>query len=163
MTTIGKILILLGVLLVAGAVFPLLTYTTNCGGNSAALAAVGCYARMANFDAKENPAHTFNILTVIQEHREEVSLLPGRSWLRRAHLLVSTTPLTSDRTQPRRVTIVCDTPYNNVPEHRLRTAPFTHAAGFSDGSAALITRVEFASLDISSFVDLDAIDPSPAK
>jgi len=55
--------------------WPSFTYTTNCGGNSAALAAVRNYATLAYVDAKENPSRPFDILSAIHEHREGFPLL----------------------------------------------------------------------------------------
>ena len=158
-----KTLLLLGALLAIGAaVFPSLTYTTNCGGNSAALAAVGTYTTLARVEAMDSPDHAFRVTSATAPQREQLAQLPGASWLRRAHFLVSTTPVAAESTE-HRVIIVCDTPYTNVPRRWFGSAPPSHAAGFSDGSTGLITSTEFAALDRTSFVALNELYPTNSK
>ena len=157
-----KLLMLLGVLgaiCIALAVFPW-TVTSNCGGNSAALSAVRSYATRAVVAMMESPDHTFRVTAATPDEQDQLRQLPGARWVPRAHFLVSTTPVTLE---PRRAIIVCDTPYTNVPQHRFADAPPSHAVGFSDGSAELISPTKFAALDRSSFVSLDELFPPSSK
>jgi hypothetical protein len=111
-----KILLLVGVLLAVGAaVFPTLTHTTNCGGNSAALAQVHRIALLARVTTFDAPDHSFRFTFADSQQREQLSQLSRTHWLRSARFLVSTTPVSQDETQPRRVIAVCDTPFSNVP------------------------------------------------
>jgi hypothetical protein len=159
-----KTLLLVGILLAVGAaVFPTLSYSTNCGGNSAALGqvcSITLVARTATFDA---PDHSFRFTSVDSKQREHLSLLSRTHWLRGARFLVSTTPVSEHETQPRRVIAVCDTPYRNVPRRWIASAPPTHAAGFADGSHGLVSTAEFAALDRSTFTPLDELYPQESK
>src|SRR5438067_8803024 len=98
------------------AAVPLFSYTTNCGGNSAALAAVSAYVLMATVEAMESPDHAFHVTSATPQQREQLAHLPGASWLGHAHFLVSTTPVAAE-SREHRLIIVCDTPYTNVPRH----------------------------------------------
>ena len=158
-----KTLLLLGAFLAIGAaVIPSLTYTTNCGGNSAALAAVSTYVTLARVEAMDSPEHSFRVTAATPQQREQLVRLPGASWLRRAHLLVSTTPVPAESPE-RRVIIVCDSPYTNVPRRWFGSVPPSHATGFSDGSTRLISSAEFAALDRSTFVALNELYPTNSK
>jgi len=156
-------LVIVGGLLATGAaVFVSFACTTDCGGNSAALTAVSTYVMLARSEAMEGPDHGFRITSATPEQRAEVAHLPGAPWLRRAHFLVSTAPITAESSE-RHIIIVCDTPYRNVPRRWIGSAPAMHAAGFSDGSTALISLAEFASLDRSRFITLDELYSSNSK
>lgn len=138
-----------------GAAFlPLLDGSTNCGGNSAALSAVRAYARFALNEAMVDTGHGFRVTEATAEQRDQLASLPGAGWLPRAHFLVSSAPVLAD-SKKRRVVIVCDRPFTNVPRRWMGSAPPAHAAGFSDGTARLISPTEFAGLDWSSFVKVD--------
>lgn len=150
----------LSVLAVAAALaFPFFGYTTNCGGNSAALSRVQEYALVASMTASDNLEHTFRVNAVTPDLRKQLAELAHCRWIPNARFLVATAPLYTNESRSRRVIIVCDTPYRNVPRRWMGSAPPAHAAGFSDGSAALISPAEFAALDRSSFTYLDEIYP----
>ncbi|EDY15775.1 hypothetical protein CfE428DRAFT_6703 [Chthoniobacter flavus Ellin428] len=139
------------------------TYTTNCGGNSAALARVRNIATLARAAAMEAPDHSFQFTAVRAEQRELFSDLRQNHWLPNAHFLVCTVPLSADGAQSHRVIVVCDTAYNNVPRRWIGTAPSTHAAAFADGSSGLISAQEFAALDRSQFTPFDELFPATAR
>jgi hypothetical protein len=158
-----KTMLLFGALLAIGAAgIPTFTYTTNCGGNSAALTTVRTYVALARVEAMDSPVHAFHVTSATPQQREQLAQLPGKFWLRRAHFLVSTVPVAAESTE-RRVIIVCDTPYTNVPRRWLGSAPPVHAAGFSDGSTGLISTTEFAALNRTSFVALNDLYPINSK
>ena len=159
-----KAQLLLGLFLAIGAVVisavvPL-SSGTNCGGNSAALARVHQYAVLARMGAMDSPDHIFRVGTVAPEQRKQLAEFAHYFWIPRARFLLSTAPLSEQEPQSRRVIVVCDTPYSNVPRRWIGSAPPAHAAGFSDGSLALISPAEFAALDRSSFKFLDELYPN---
>jgi hypothetical protein len=136
------------------------THSSNCGGNSAALAAVQDYAMFARMAAEDSADHSFHITSATPEQLTHLTNYTLRGWLPNVRFLVSTQPVPEPQTKEgHRVIIVCDTPFNNVPRRLIGSAPFTHAAGFSDGSTGLISQGEFAKLDRTSFKFLDEIHP----
>ena len=153
------LLLIVGILAVGAAVFPTLSYTTNCGGNSAALAQVRSIALLALAGTYDAPDHSFRFTAADAGQREQLALYARTHWLRSARFLVSTAPVSEHEAPPRRIIAVCDTPYRNVPRRWIGSAPPTHAAGFSDGSHGLISPAEFAALDRSTFVALDELYP----
>ena len=146
-------------MVVGGMLFPRVT-ATNCGGNSAALTAVHSYVSMTIVAAMDNPDRAFNPMAMTPDQRSQISNLPGASSNRHTHLLISKIPFVPRSSEPRRVVIVCDTPYTNVPQ---RPSPPTHAAGFSDGTTGLISPKEFAALDHSTFVAIDELFPAEKR
>jgi hypothetical protein len=61
----GPILIpIVAAFAICAAVLSPFEITSNCGGNSAALAAVGNYALMARFEATESPDRSFNYIAI---------------------------------------------------------------------------------------------------
>jgi hypothetical protein len=137
-----------------------LGYTTNCGGNSAALARVREYALLVRMTVADSPEHSFRVGEVTPEQRKQLAELAHYHWISDARFLVSTAALSDQGSQPKRIIVVCDTPYCNVPRHWIGSAPPAHAAGYSDGSASLISPAEFAALDRSSFNFLDELYPT---
>jgi hypothetical protein len=141
-------------------VLPLFARASNCGGNSAALFNVRMYVLLARTGAMDTPEHTFRVMTVTPEQRKELADVAHDHWIPNARFLVSTAPLSEERSQLRRIIVVCDTPYSNVPRRWIGSASPAHAAGFSDGSAELISPTQFAALDRSSFAFLDELYPA---
>lgn len=144
----------------AVSVLPLFARASNCGGNSAALSNVRLYVLLARMGAMDSPDQTFCVMTVTPERRKELADVEHDHWIPNARFLVSTALLSEQRSQSRRIIVVCDTPYSNVPRRWIGSAPPTHAAGFSDGSAGLISPAQFAALDKSSFALLDELYPT---
>ena len=141
---------------VVSAIVPL-GYATNCGGNSAALARVQEYVIFARMAATDSPDHSFRVGSVGPEQQKALAKLAHYHWIPAARFLVCTAALSDQESQSNRIIVVCDTPYNNVPRLWIGSAPLAHAAGFSDGSASLISQAEFAALDRSSFKFLDEL------
>ena len=159
-----KLLLLLAGLLAIGAVvLPTIGYTTNCGGNSAALAQVQGIALIAHVGTFDTPDHSFRFTAANAEQREQLTYYSRTHWLRSARFLVSTGPVSEHEAQPRRIIAVCDTPYRNVPRRWIGSAPPTHAAAFAEGSHGLISTAEFAALDRSTFTPLDELYPPNPK
>ena len=155
-----KILLLIGALLACGvASLPLLTHTTNCGGNCAARANCAIVAASLAIEPSRHPDGTISFLDPSPELRRSLPGLARQSWLPDARFLVLAEPFYSRTSLPRLVVYVCDRPYSNVPECLLFSAPPTHAAVYSDGSMALISTSDFAALDFSRFRDLKELYP----
>jgi hypothetical protein len=156
-----EILVLVAILAIGVAcVLPLFAPASNCGGNSAALFNVRRYVLLASMGAVESPDHSFHVKKVTPEQRKELADAAHDHWIPNARFLVSTLPLSEERSPLRRIVVVCDTPYSNVPHRWIGSAPPAHAAGFSDGSVELISPAQFAALDRSSFAFLDELYPT---
>jgi len=140
---------------------------TNCGGNSAALSDCQTYVLALLVEAADNPGHPFLLTNISPETRKEFAFIARPNhWIRKAHYLVSTEPLIGAELpipkdpKNRRILIVCDTPFTNVPERRFWHAPPPiHVVGYSDGATGLISPAEFAALDRSTFKRLDELFP----
>jgi hypothetical protein len=155
-----KTLFLLGALFgLAAILIPALPRGTNCGGNSATLAQIFNITLIARIGAQDSPEHSFRFTAVNSQQREQLSDGARNHWLPGARFLLSTIPVSMQEDQPRRIIVVCNTPYRNVPRKWIGSAPLTHAAGFSDGTCSLISPAEFGALDFSTFASLDKLYP----
>ena len=137
---------------------------SNCGGNSAAISNVRQYYAIVEVAAASRPDHRFSIASATPQEREDLAAAARGPWTGGARYIVSTQPYQAGARGPRRLIIVCDTPFRNVPR-RLIPYPPTHAAAFSDGSVALISVAEYAALDHSVLVPLDQLlaDQGPSS
>jgi hypothetical protein len=106
--------------------------------------------------AASRPDHRFAIASATPEEREELAAVAEGSWTGGARFLVATEPYEARAPGPRRLLIVCETAFRNVPRRLIPPAP-THAAAYSDGSVALISASEYAALDHSKLVPLDQL------
>lgn len=150
------LLLIVGFLAIGVTVSPSIApMKTNCGGNSAALSRVQNIALTAIAGTEDAPDHTFHFGAASTEARKQLTFYARSGWLPRAHFLVSNAAVSKQG--PKRIIVVCDTPYRNVPQRWIGLAPTTHAAGFSDGSCGLISPKEFSALDRSTFVALDEL------
>ncbi len=157
--TRGRLLLACALFVICSVPFYTTGVATNCGGNSAALAQVSQIAVIARVGSMDAPDHLFYFSKANSRELDQLSELGQTFWLHGAHFLVSTSPVSENEPQPRRVIVVCDTAYRNVPQRRFGSAPPTHAAGFADGSCGLISTTEFAKLDPASLVPLDKVYP----
>jgi len=148
--------------LCAAALLPLLARTSNCGGNSAALAACKGYITVLRLWGYENEGHMFHFDQTDQETRRSLGHLPGASWIHSARLLARLDDVRIDPVAEKRILMVCDHPYDNVPQRRFGRSPLAYAVAYSTGETGLISADEFARLDLSDFIDLQAL-PSTAK
>jgi len=156
--------LLLGILaVVVSAAIPTKMHMSNCGGNSAALSQVRSIDQFALICADEAAGGTFEFTAADDHQREELASDARNDWLHDAHFLVSTLPIVRTEAQQRKIVVVCDKPYRNVPQQTFGSAPPTHAAGYSDGSPGLISTKEFAALDLSHFKALDELFPPLIK
>ena len=128
---------------------------SNCGGNSAALYKVLRFALVVRESAQRRPDGTFSLASATEEERGDFASITDGSWTGSARYLVSTQPFRTSPGAPRRMLIVCDRAFSNVPRRLILANAPTHAVAFSDGSNALISKERFAALDLSSFTPLD--------
>lgn len=137
--------------------------SSNCGGNSAALNDVRIYALIAR-QAPEGPDSPFVFEDLTHEEQSWLRRMLDDFWLNGAGFLVDPRPDRLAPAEPKRLLIVCDRAFRNVPRNWIGSAPPTHAAAFADGSTALISEAEFAVIDRSVLVplrDLVPADPKP--
>jgi hypothetical protein len=131
--------------------------TSNCGGNSAALAQVAMITETLQLWTLESANGKFALIAVSAEQRDELVRYASNNWIGDARYFVTSTPIDRNSSQ-RRVVVFCDHPYDNVPRYTLGKAPPTHAVGYSDGSTGLLTVEQFKQLDRTSFVALELIE-----
>lgn len=147
--TLSAILVLLS--------FTPMAHSTNCGGNSSALQKVHSlksFAVSSNFDRGDG---SFSFSELSEAELDHLAALGGSSWNREAKFYVASGKISFSETT-RRIVAVCDTPYSNVPEHRVGIwrwpGPPTHAVAYSDGSTGLISPEEYADINKADFVDV---------
>jgi hypothetical protein len=147
-------------LIAAGFLLPALARRSNCGGNSAALAACKGYVTVLQLWAAGNDNKSFDFSSADVETQRRCLKLPGASWIRSARLLAKIQNVKIDPAAEKQVILVCDQPFNNVPQKFWGKAPFSHAVAYSTGESALISPEEFSRLNLSGFVDLQALGKS---
>ena len=62
-----------------------------------------------------------------------------------------------DAAADKRIIMVCDHPYDNVPQRIFGRSPMAHAVAYSTGESGLISPAEFVQLDLSAFIDLQML------
>lgn len=136
-------------------VVPALKQPSNCGGNSEALNDVKLYALTMQWVAETQPDHQFSIASSTAGELAQLrDLATGPAG---AGFLVSPRPYRHPPAGPKRIVIVCDRAFTNVPRRLFGRAPPTHAAAYSDGSCGLISVADFKALDRSEFVPLEEL------
>lgn len=143
------------VLLIFGSVFGVVTLGILLGvrkhtpfsENRLALYLVEKYAAEARAQAELSGEHGFRV------EATPVLLAPAQT-RGGPRYLVSVSPLVLPSNESKRIIIVCDTPFSDVPKRVIFQAPPSHAVGYSDGTTGLISPGEYARLNLSSFVSL---------
>ncbi len=143
--------------LVGALLFPALAPPSNCGGNSAALAACKTISHCFQLIGAERGDQAVSITELRRSEREYFKHVSGLSWLGQAKVLISPTRVGIGGATGSVVIAACDRPFNNVPRRMFGKAPLTHAIGYADGSTGLISVDEFQRLDLSGFVDVRTI------
>ena len=133
---------------------PLVARSSNCGGNSAALAACKSLAICFSLTVSERGNKSVSDTNLSDIEREYFKQIAGLNWLHNAKVLVTPAAVTIERQQ---VVAACDKPFDNVPRRLFGKAPLTHAVAYSDGTTGLISTEEFRKLDLSNFVDVKTI------
>lgn len=150
--TLSAILVLLS--------FTPMARTSNCGGNSSALHRVHSLKSFAASSNFERGDESFRFSELSQAELDHLAALGGSPWNREAKFYVASGKISFSETT-RRIIAVCDTPYSNVPEHRMGMwrwwAPLTHAVAYSDGNTGLITPEEYAGINKADLIDVASI------
>ena len=158
-----KLLVTLSTVLVLSvcgvALLPLLARSTNCGGNSAALAACKSVAVCFELVVSERAGKPVSIADLSETERDYFQQIAGLNWLGEAKDLVTAAPVSSNN-QNQQVVAVCDKAFDNVPRRVFAKAPLTHAVAYADGSTALISVADFQKLDVGMFVDVKSVQPT---
>jgi hypothetical protein len=144
------------VLVAAGLVVPAMK-RSNCGGNSAALAACKAYITVLQLWSADHEGQSFHFDQADTAARQELGRLPGALWIRSARLLARLDDVRMDAAADKRIIMVCDHPYGNVPQRTFGKSPMAHAVAYSTGETGLISPEQFARLDLSGFVDLQSL------
>ena len=152
---VATVIVCLVMLSSVGLVLPSILAASNCGGNSAALARVSVYSKIVSFGAERRPDHTFSLASATPEEREWITSATRPGWIGDGRYFISTRPVHVALGEPRRVVIVCNRAFRNVPRRFLFANPPTHAVGYSDGTTELISRERYAALDLSTFIPAD--------
>ena len=128
----------------------------NCGGNSAALSDMRYYELIASNAAAGSPDHRFCVTSATSEQREQLAFVTqGRN--SNARYLASTSPYPDPPGTPRRIIMVCERSFTNVPPPLLWPSPPAHAVAFSDGTVGLISVADFEALDRSTLKPMDEL------
>jgi hypothetical protein len=150
--------IALALVLCAVLLLPSLTPPSNCGGNSAALAACShiglCFSNIS--EKRGNQPVSIVELSAAERASFEF-VLSDLSWIPNSKVFVTRSAIQVDSSNGKRIICVCHTPFDNVPQRWIGKAPLTHAVGYGDGSAGLLSVEEFQRLDLSDFVDVSSI------
>ena len=144
-------------LAIAGFLFPMFKGTSNCGGNSAALAACKSYIVILQLWAEDHPNMAFQYSQADAETKQNLARLPGASWIRSTRLLARLEDVRVDPTTGRQIIMVCERAFDNVPQRIFRRAPMAHAVAYSTGETGLITPDQFTQLDLRGFVDVQTL------
>jgi hypothetical protein len=153
--TVVEVMLLIAVVLICAAVFtPMLSRPTNCGGNTAALSACRYVAVSLKMIAMDRGDAPLSITNLTPREKETFKRIPGASWLPGCRILVARGPIEE---KGKEIIAVCEQPFRNVPRRIIGKAPPTHAVGYSDGSAGLISVEQFRRADFSAFIDVKTI------
>ncbi len=146
------ILILLAIIL--AIIIPQLISYSNCGGNSAALAACKQSSLIMIYESKETGK--INIEKISDNGKQALArALIDNSWINAEFYLKKGDIKLSDKKKHPEIIIVCDTMYDNVPQPTIynfyKKTP-RHAAGLSDYSTKLINGDEFSRINLKEYI-----------
>lgn len=145
-------------LVICGAILlPALARPSNCGGNSAALAACQTVSLCFQLIADERGDAAVSIHELNENERGYFKHVSGLNWIGPGRVLVTTERVGTDGATGKAVIAVCDKPFDNVPRRLFGKAPLAHAVAYADGHTSLISTDEFQRLDLSGFVDARTI------
>src|SRR5207247_8604309 len=144
------------VVVAAGMMLPAMK-RSNCGGNSAALSACKAYITISHCRAADHHGESFHFDQADTQTRQQLGRLPGASWIRSGRLMARLDEVRVEAAADKRIIMVCDHPYDNVPQRIFGTSPMAHAVSYSNGETGLISPQQFARLSLSGFVDLQSL------
>jgi hypothetical protein len=144
------------VFVAAGLILPTMS-RSNCGGNTAALAACNGYITVLQLWEADHEGQMFSYDQADEVTRRHLGRLPGASWIRSARLMARLDDVSVDAAADRQIIMVCDHPYDNVPQKLFGRSPMAHAVAYSTGETGFISPEQFARLDLGGFVDLQTL------
>jgi hypothetical protein len=142
-----------------GGLLPIVARSSNCGGNSAALAACKSVAAAFHLTVSGRNGKPVSAAGLTDVERDYFNPISGLNWLAGAKVLVTPVPVRNDD-QQQQVLAVCDKPFSNLPRRIFGKAPPTHAIAYTDGSTSLISVEEFRRLDLREFIDVKSLQPT---
>jgi len=134
--------------------------SSNCGGNSSALSKCKMVVLLARIEAERNHSN-FDYISLPAAAQQEFVKGTQSHWNPNARFLIRR-GATDLQKKGREIFVICDTAYGNVPQPtfwNLHHQNIAHAVGYIDGTTALITPKEYASLDKSQFFALPVGGP----
>jgi hypothetical protein len=145
------------VVLCAAVWVPALARSSNCGGNSAALAACKSVYVCFRLVAYSHGDRAVTVTELNAADRGYFNQVTGLSWIPASKILVTRAKVAVGEASGRQVIAVCDTAFDNVPRRLFGRAPRTHAVAYADGSTGLLSVADFLRLDLRGFVDVRTI------
>ena len=143
-----------------GLIFPAYQ-RSNCGGNSAALAACQGYVTFLQVWTDEHGGKAFDYDPSDRTAIHQLKNLPGARWIQRSPLLAKLEGVRIEPNATKMVIMVCGRAYDNVPQRRFGRSPMTHAVAYSTGETGLVSSEAFSRLDLNGFVDLHLLKEPP--
>ncbi|MCK5708521.1 MAG: hypothetical protein KAI43_12805 [Candidatus Aureabacteria bacterium] len=135
---------------------PIITRTTNCGGNSAALWICRSYAVSSLLSSYDNngvyhpDVKDYSFKKILKDIEEN-------SWIKDTVILVRKNSVRLDENK-KNILIIFSTPYDNCSQSTwFRKKEMLHAAGYSDGDAQLITPEEYKKIHFSRFINIEEL------
>ena len=136
---------------------PLMTLPSNCGGNSAALSYCNSnYMNIEFFFIMEEHFENIdkNRFNIDQIPNSVLAELNAQShWTGNANYFIRNKNITLNADNEE-IFVFCDTPYNNVPQKRWGSSPFTYAAVKSNGEKVLLSINKYKNLDKTQFIKI---------
>jgi len=129
---------------------------SDCGGNTAALAACKSFVTGLEIISNQRSNAPVSISDIKSSELSYVTNLAGLNLLTNSKVLVKPIAV-GFFGGPKEIIAVCDRAFDNVPRRLFGKAPYTHAIAYADGSFALFTVEEFKGLDLTNFVDIRKI------
>jgi hypothetical protein len=158
---IWPLIVLLSVFAVVafGTFLPMTSRRTNCGGNSAAMAACSDVGAALAWITSERGTNTLHLATLSEAERKEFKSIAGLSWLGNATVLIN--PRVDFDSTNDVVLAICNRAYRNVPQKLIGQAPPTHAALIHNRGVVLLPVEEFNRLNLDGFVNVRELSPKP--
>lgn len=147
--------VLLIALVVVGGLLPLASKSSNCGGNSAAMAACSGVGTVLTLIGSDREQSKFELDALTKTERAYFDQVAGVNWLGDSKVLVR--PSVDLNSANNVVLAVCDRAFRNVPRKTFGKAPPTHAALIRNRGVVLIAVEDFNRLDLTDYIDVRSL------
>jgi hypothetical protein len=166
MTTKRKTLFSIGIAFALAALaaiaLPIITVSTNCGGNTYAFNVCRECFLATGLSAADQHSQ-FDISKLESIDKTNLADLSRRHWADGTDFLIKTNFLWDG--PQLEIIVVCERLFDNVPQPTIwnlyHRSP-AHAVGYSDGTVSLISTQQFAVLNLSGFIPLSRLSTNPA-